>query len=342
MSEEAKFYNALNIALQSESSNYNRLKSLFDKYGSWQKAWQISNYNTDAGIELEKLNKLGINLITQNDPVFPRLLKEIPWPPLAIYMKGAMPDKRAVAIVGTRKATATGVSFAQNIAKELSQFGIAINSGLALGIDESAHKGAIEANGQTVAVLAVGLDKVYPAKNSQLAQKILESGGALISEYPLGSTSYPSRFIERNRIISGLSDAVIVIEAPEKSGALATARFAVEQNRDVLVVPGPAGHLNYAGSCKLIRSGASLINSTEDILEDLGIEAKSRPRQTTLNLEGLSSEQKQIIEALKLGEPLDIDSLAQSTALDIKNLNRNITFLLIKGILKESGSKYYL
>lgn len=343
MSNEAKFYNAVNIALQAESSNYRKLQKIFDEYGSWQKAWEANSYKIDADKEWSNLVNENIDLILQNDPRFPSLLKEIPWPPLGLYIKGRLPDnKNRIAIVGTRKATATGILFAKKLAKELTQADAIIVSGLALGIDEAAHKGVIEAGGKTIAVLAVGLEKIYPAQNTNLAKKILELGGAIISEYPPKSRSYPSRFIERNRIVSGLSNAVIVIEAPEKSGSLATARFAIEQNRDVLVAPGPVGHMNYIGSCQLIRSGASLINSVDDALNDLNMEITNKNNQTFLNLDELPSEQKQILNVLRNAGPSDVENLTTLTNLDITILNRNLALLLIKGFIKESHGKYIL
>lgn len=345
---EARFYNAINTALQSEFPAYSELNKLFNLHGSWQKVWKErqKEYRLDVDAEWQKLEKLGVRLVMRGDSDFPALLEEIPWKPFGIYVKGNLSpcEGDRLAIVGTRKATKQGIEVARSFARELAEKGITVVSGLALGIDEAAHKGVIACEGRTIAVLAVGLDRVYPRQNFNLAKKILELGGALISEYPPDSTSYPSRFVERNRIISGLSKGVIIIEAPQESGALATARFALEQNRDVLVVPGPAGHPNYIGSCKLIRSGASLVNSVDDVLEDLNIElSKTSKDAKERQFQNLDEEQKRIVAVLeKEGGVSDIETMSQLLKLDISNLSRHLTFLLLRGIIKESGGRYYL
>lgn len=241
---------------------------------------------------MEKSKRI-IAHINQKDPAYPRLLKEIPNPPENLYLLGNLPEKdtQKIAIVGTRKATAEGKKLAKEIAKKLAERGIIIVSGLAMGIDTAAHEGAIAAclpdgsQGKTIAVLANGLNSVYPAQNENLAKKILESDGALISEYPPETPSFPNQFLERNRIISGLSVATIIIEAPERSGSLATANWAAQQGREVFVFPGPANHSNFRGSHKLIRDGARLVASLEDILEDLGLE---NPKSEILNPKQIS------------------------------------------------------
>jgi len=215
-----------------------------------------------------------IKIISQKNPEYPSLLKEIQNPPEKLYVLGNLPseplaNRPKIAIVGTRKATAQGRLLAKEIARKLTELGVIIVSGLAMGIDTSAHEGAVKAGGQTIAVLANGLDTIYPRQNENLAKKILELDGAIISEYPTNTPSFPNQFLERNRIISGLSIATIIIEAPERSGSLATANWAVEQGREVFVFPGPIDHPNYRGSHKLIRDGARLIGSIEDLLEDL-------------------------------------------------------------------------
>jgi DNA processing protein len=346
--QEAKSYNALaNLFF----GDYRELKKAFEKYGFWNKAWQelknraISN-EVDPEKEWEKLEKLNIRLILKENSNFPRPLKEIPYPPHAIYLKGEEIDEinPKIAIVGTRKATIQGKEIAKKFASELSKNNIAVVSGLAFGIDESAHKGAIEMKNKTIAVLANGLDNIYPRQNEKLGKQILECGGTLISEYPLGSPSIPQRFIERNRLISGLSLGIIVIEAPEKSGALATARFAIEQNRDVFVVPGPINHFNYVGSHELIKTGASLITSVDDALlalnlknSDLELEKKQK------QLLFLDAEQKLIFEAIeKSGSALAIDEIAKLTKLEAQTINQLIAILVIQGIIKEDKGKYYI
>lgn len=203
-------------------------------------------------------------------PGYPKLLAEIPDAPSRIYVLGNLKLNRPlIAIVGTRRATPGGLDTAEQFAAELSKHGFGIVSGLALGIDTAAHRGTLGAGGNTVGVLGTAIDDVYPQENRGLAQEIIASGGAIVSEYSPAEVTKKSNFIERNRIISALSVAVLVIEAPIHSGALVTARTGGEQGKDVFVTPGPIGHPNFEGSHRLIRDGAILVNSVGDILEDL-------------------------------------------------------------------------
>ncbi len=291
--------------------------------------------------------KRNLKIINQNDEGFPFLLKEIQNPPSRIFVAGELPDdspagnRLKIAIVGTRKATSIGKALAKNLAKELAELGIVIVSGLAMGIDSAAHQGALEAKGKTIAVLANGLDKIYPSQNEGLAEKIIESGGALISEYPEGVPSYPNQFLERNRIVSGLCAATIIIEAPERSGSLATAKFAIEQGREVFVIPGPANHPNYIGSHRLIRDGARLIASTKDVLEDLNIEIKKELQSDFNDNDEFSKIHSQILKAVsQAGEPLNIDKISQLTKLNSQAVNQSIAFLVINGKIKETERGY--
>ncbi|MEK7192267.1 MAG: DNA-processing protein DprA, partial [Patescibacteria group bacterium] len=247
------------------------------------------------------------------------------------------------AIVGTRRATMAGKEIAKKLAYGLSKNDLVIVSGLAIGIDTSAHEGAVEAGGKTIAVLACGLDRIYPAQNSSLSKEILELGGAIVSEYPAGTDSFPKNFIERNRIISGMSLGVIVVEAPEKSGALATVRFAVEQNRDVFVVPGQIDHPNYVGSHALIKSGAALVTDVKDVLDSLNIAVKPEGKNPETKSADLNEVESKLVAALtESGRPLNVDKISQLMQIDSSEASRLLTFLLIKGIIKESGGKYYL
>src|SRR3989339_275158 len=255
-------------------------------------------------IDIKKI----IGHVSFDDSRYPALLKEIPDPPTRLFCRGQLPhpDSICIAIIGTRKATTQGKAMAQRIARDLAASGIVIVSGLAMGIDTVAHKGALEASGKTIAVLANGLDNVYPAQNTSLANDLLAHGGAILSEYPAGTPAYPNQFLERNRIVSGLCVATIVVEAPERSGTLATARFALEQGREVFVVPGPADHPNYIGSHRLIRDGARLVTAASDIYEDLGIDPKPQtsPQQFLFAQEATPVEQA-IMETLTVaGKPL--------------------------------------
>lgn len=275
--------------------------------------------------------------ILPTDQGFPPLLREIPGPPAAIFVRGRLPDPNLphIAIVGTRRATTEGRLLAKRIAKDLAGEGAVIVSGLALGIDAAAHEGALSVNGKTIAVLANGVDEIYPRSHENLAREILKKEGSIISEYPAGTPSYPSQFLERNRIISGLSMAVVVIEVPARSGALSTVRHALDQGREIFVAAGPALHQNYQGSHLLIRQGARLIASAEDIIEDLGLPRKNKTGSTTNETDRL------ILDAIaQAGEPLTIDKIIETTKLETHIVNQRLTFLIFEGRVKERKGKY--
>jgi len=296
-------------------------------------------------MEKSKQNIISLN---RNDINYPRLLKEIPNPPQSLYLIGVLPndDVPKIAIVGTRKATAEGKKLAKEIAKKLAENGIIIVSGLAMGIDTAAHEGAIAGQGKTIAVLANGLDSIYPSQNENLAKKILESGGALISEYPAGTPSFPNQFLERNRIISGLSVATVIIEAPERSGSLATANWAGQQGREVFVFPGPVNHPNYRGSHKLIRDGARLAASVEDILEDLSeifnFQFSIFNQAPKLKLDKIKDKNQLLIfETIQeAGRPLNIDKIIELTKLEPQVVNQIVAILIINGLIKETEKGY--
>lgn len=339
MSEEY-FYNAVNITA---ASDYKTLAELKDKFGGWEKAWPGvagKQSSLDAEKSWDDLKKRGIKLLLKNSPAYPRLLAEIPFAPFGIYVLGNLPqDRPALAVVGTRKATAEGRTLAKNFSAELARAGLVIVSGLALGIDAAAHEGALAARGQTVAVLGNGLDSFYPRTNENLAKKILAGGGAIISEYPLGAPPLPYRFLERNRIVSGLSRGTLVVEAPKKSGSLVTARFALDQNRDVFVIPGPISQPNFYGSNQLIRRGAALVTSPREILEELGLAAEEIGAAAAPE----SENEKIIFAALKkLSAAATIDKILELTNLNISDANQAITFLLLKDIIQEAENGYAL
>ena len=341
--QEHLSYNALRNA---EVSHYGELKRIKSRFGSWEEAWKkfprMKSSLDDPESEWEQLERAGVRLMLADDSDFPPLLREIPLPPFGIYVKGNLPDptQPAIAIVGTRKATEDGVETARRLGAELARAGAVIVSGLAFGIDAAAHTGCLDADGRTVAVLGNGLDAVYPKSNERLARRILEQGGALVSEYPLGTPSLPHHFLERNRLISGLSLGIVVIEAPKASGSLATARFALEQNRDVFVVPGPARHQNFHGSHELIRSGARLVTSATEVLEDLNL-VEPDPDTPAKNFG--SEEEKIIFEVIgKAREPLEIDKIIEITHLESRIANQALTMLLLKNIVQEKGEGYVI
>lgn len=290
---------------------------------------------------------MNFQIIDANSEDYPFLLKEIQNPPKQIYLRGALPGAKVpvIAIVGTRKATTAGMGLAEEVAKGLARQGIVIASGLAMGIDAAAHKGALNAGGKTVAVLGNGINEIYPAQNERLAEAILKTGGAIISEYPPGEPSFKQNFIHRNRIISGISVAAVVVEAPIKSGALSTAGFAAEQGRSVFVVPGPVTHPNYIGSHALIRDGATLATKALDILEDLGllgerVNEEREMRELPASPE-LSADESLVLEAIKTaGRPLEVDRIAELANLPPQAVNQGLTGLLLKGFIREASGRY--
>jgi len=246
------------------------------------KAWNVDSSRRTAERVAEKARIRGINIVSWQSPLYPPLLREIYDPPVLLFFRGKLPDpgKPLVAIVGTRKPSPASSAQAFDIARGLGRGGISVVSGLAIGIDSFAHRGNMEGGAPTVAVLGSGVDEVYPSSNRVLALRVLETGGALLSEYPPGTGPRKWNFPARNRIISGLSRGVLIAEAPQKSGALITARFALEQNRDLWVAsagveqtPSPPaqgkrfGPFDKRGTSKLADDGAVIIKTASDILE---------------------------------------------------------------------------
>lgn len=285
--------------------------------------------------------------ILRENEAFPVALKEISGCPEKIFCIGDFDFQKTplVAIVGTRKATNEGMELAKRTAMEFARRGVGVVSGLALGIDRAAHEGALRANGKTVAVLANGLDSVYPRQHENLAHTILEKGGALISEYPLGTPPLPHQFLERNRIVSGLSLATIVIEAPIHSGAIRTAREAAEQGREVLVFSGPAEHPNYAGSHALIRNGARLVHSFNDIAEDLaslfgGVVVSTLVPEDSVFSES-ESKTNSIIAALQnVGGSASAEELLEIIDGEPSEVLSALAMLSLEGIVEERGGRF--
>jgi len=345
MATENAYYNAVAAAA---AGNYKKLEGWREGHPTWQAVFEAlaagpSISLADPEKEWQKIGKLGIRLVLLDEAEYPPLLREIPHPPFGIYILGSLsvvPNPLSVAIVGTRRATPEGKSTAKQFARGLADAGFAIISGLAFGIDAAAHEGCLEADGKTIAVLAGGLDGVYPRSNEPLARKILAHGGALVSEYPIGQVPLEYRFLERNRLVSGLAQGILAIEVPEKSGALVTARFAVEQNRDVFVVPGSISHPNFKASHALIRQGAELVTKPEHIMEAYGVAAENKSEIARQNL---SPEEMLILSALdSLHDALDVDKLADITKLETQVVNGTITVLVTKNFIKETGQGYII
>lgn len=307
------------------------------RHATWRAAWEALSptERPDPDREAQRLSESGINLLVLHSSEYPALLQEISYAPFGIYVRGTLPEPSAphMAIVGTRKATPEGTRTARVFARALAERGCPIVSGLALGVDAAAHEGALESHGTTVAVLGNGVDAPHPKTNARLADRILLSHGALVSEYPPGTPALPHHFLERNRIVSGVTRGTLVIEAPERSGSLATARFALEQNRNVYVVPGPIRHPHFAGSHALIKKGATLVTDPADILEDLGI--------ATASSHTLTPEEALILQTLKnTSHPLSLDSIIEITHLEARCASTATTMLVLAKTIIETDTGY--
>ena len=288
----------------------------------------------------ERLQSGGVELLTIEDQAYPALLKEIAVPPAVLFVKGTLPDMPTVAVVGTRMMTPYGKRVVADVVGELSRQGLVIVSGLALGIDGAAHRAALESRGKTWAVLASGVDQPYPATHRQLARDILETGGALISEFPLGTGALKHHFPIRNRIIAGLSRATLVIEAAEQSGSLITARSALEANRDVFAIPGSVYAPGSKGPHMLIQMGAKLVQSADDILQELHL-VNAKTEQQTRNIVPDSKEEALILEQLG-AEPITIDDLAIATELDASMVMSTVTLMEMKGRIRHLGNNCFV
>lgn len=297
---------------------------------------------------LERLYRLGISVTTIHDEIYPGYLKNIYDPPVVLYYKGSiMADERYIAVVGARKATNYGLSMAERISYELAEYNFNVISGMARGIDTFAHKGALDAGGRTTAVLGCGLDIIYPVENRKLMERIFESG-AVISEYLPGTQPLHYNFPARNRIISGVSLGVVVIEAGEKSGSLITADFALEQGREVFAVPGNINSANSTGTNRLIKEGAKMVTGIVDILEELilmddGCNNKNleyKNNKSKYIFKGLEIDERRLVECLQV-EPLHIDRLSQRCGLDMGMVNSILVLLELKGIVEQLPGKIF-
>ena len=280
-----------------------------------------------------------INYININHKLFPKQLLQIKYPPKQLYTLGSNLDNNnpKIAIIGSRKPTAYGQKVVRDIATKLARAGVIIISGLAYGIDSLAQQAAVEAGGITWAVLAGGLDKIYPASNLNLAKKIVNSGGILISEYPQGMPSMKQNFVARNRLVSGLSDGVLVIEAAKKSGTQITANFALEQNKIVMAIPGEIYSENSGGTNNLIRAGAEVITSADDVLNALNLKLKIiEPKK----VKGDNYAQDQIIAAINKGIT-DSEQILEASELKLNDFTVNMTMLELKGVIRPLGANHW-
>lgn len=298
------------------------------------------NKNPDE--ELEKLAKYKIGVLTSKDQDYPELLKEVPDAPALLYFKGnlASISRAAVAVVGSRKFSYYGQKVTEFIVGPLAQAGIVIVSGLALGIDSIAHKNTIENNGITIAVLGNGLDAIYPSNNRYLADKIVQSGGVLFSEFPLGTPSFKYNFPFRNRIIAGLSLGTLVVEAGTISGSLITARCALDYNREVFAVPGDIFRESSQGPNGLIKMGAKLVMTAEDILSELNIKVKIEQHEIK-NMVADTKDEALVLKYLS-DEPAHIDKIVTATKLDIITINQTLVMMEMKGKIRNLGGNQYV
>lgn len=302
--------------------------------------------------ELSLLEEKGIKAITIKEEGYPSILKDIYSPPPIIYYQGnflsIMKESEGLAVVGSRMPTFYGRKVAKELSNEIAKAGYVVISGLARGIDTNAHLGALEACGKTIAVLGSGLDRIYPTENKKLAQRIINENGSIISEFPLLTRPEKNNFPRRNRIISGLSLGTIVVEAAEKSGALITADFALEQGKEVFAVPGSIYSFLSTGCHNLIKQGAKLINNCQDIFVELPdsnpliLENKANiENQRESFIDKLTPYELKLLEFISI-EPLHIDEITELSAIPYGKVFEALLSLELKGIIKEVEGKRYI
>lgn len=338
-----------------------RFKALLDTFGSAEAAWNASpqalqdsglspkivegfqRLRKDISLEqvAERIHSLGVQLFTWDDEAYPRRLKEIDQPPPVLYVSGSLhpEDEWAVAIVGTRKVTSYGRQVAEEVATTLAHSGVTIVSGLARGVDSIAHQAAINAGGRTLAVLGNGVDQVYPPENLKLATQIIEHG-ALVSDYAIGVPPDGQNFPPRNRIISGLSLAVIIIEAGDTSGALITASFAAEQGRDVFAVPGNIYAPQSRGTNRLIRDGAQPLLSPQDVLEALNLDmvTEHQTARMTLPTDPVEAQLYRLLSQ----QPKHVDEIRAESNMSIEVVSATLAMMELKGMVHQVGGMNYV
>lgn len=330
------YFDSLENAWRGSISDF--MKAGLDKNTAEDLAKHIEN--TDLDTEMERLEKLGAKILTLEDENYPNMLREIFLPPAILYVRGEIleEDENALSIVGARKVTDYGRQITKDLTYDLASGGLTIVSGLALGVDAVAHQAALEAKGRTIAVLGCGVDEIYPTTNTKLGNQIIESG-AVISEFPLGTAPLKQNFPARNRIVSGLSLGTLVTEASEKSGALITARDALEQGREVFAVPGSLHNKNSAGPNNLIKMGAKPITAAKDIIEELNLENIASETKAKKVLP--STKEEEIILNIIESEPKHIDIIVKEGELEAAQASSTLTMMEIKGKVKNLGGMVY-
>ena len=296
----------------------------------------------DPGRELERLGEMGVHALTWHDDAYPPRLKEFTDKPPVLFVRGELTpdDERSIAVVGTRRATPYGREMAQRLASDLARAGVTVVSGLARGIDGIAHRAALDADQRTIAVMGHGIDKVYPPEHSGLAGEIAENG-ALVTEFALGTRPNAGNFPRRNRIMAGMTLGTLVIEAPEESGALFTARFALEENREVFALPGNVLSPSSRGANKLIQDGAAkLVMSCEDILEEFNLSSAA----AQMELAALIPQDENEAEVLRFVsyDVAHIDEIVRDSGLPITTVSGALAMMEIKGLVKQVGGMNYV
>ncbi|HST04686.1 MAG TPA: DNA-processing protein DprA [Chloroflexia bacterium] len=339
-----------------------RMRKLLDYFGDAATAWGAmlgdlksagleprvaealltTRRTTDPDREMGRLDDAGAQVLTWESENYPERLREVDDAPPVLYVLGeiAPQDSFAVAIVGTRRITPYGRAATAQLASELAQAGVTVVSGLARGVDTVAHSTSIESGGRTLAVLGSGVDIIYPPENKTLARRIVDEGaGAIISEYPLGTLPEPTNFPPRNRIISGLSLGVLVVEAGEKSGALITVSFALEQNRDVFAIPGPITSRMSDGPNRLLKQGAKCVTCAQDILDELQIGMVSEHVEAVRSLPTDPTE-RMLLEYLQESSQ-HIDELTNLSGLPASTVSAVLTMMELKGMVRHLGGMQY-
>jgi len=302
-------------------------------------------YTSDPLEVLRKVEKCGARIIAYSDPDYPAVLKQIHDPPLLLYVKGKAISRNLtlIAVVGSRNPTHYGIKAAEKIGQGLARRGLCIVSGMARGIDSAAHRGCLGGRGFTIAVLGTGIDVIYPASNKNLFHQITQNGAA-ISEFPVGTPPEPRNFPIRNRIISGLSRGVVVVEATKKSGSLITASLALEQGRDVFAVPGSIDSFKSTGCHFLIKQGARLIENSDDILDELGLNYEFVPKTDTFketSLPPMEDDEKIVFESV--GDyPIHIDQIARQCNLEPAKVSSILMKMELKGIIRQLPGKMFV
>lgn len=338
-----------------------RLQRLLDYFGNLATAWSADSFELaragldkrvieslmtarqelDLDAETERAFKACDTILTWDDPNYPRRLKEIPQPPPVLYIKGALApeDDWALAVVGTRSASAYGKEITRALVSDLARNKMTIVSGLARGIDAAAHVAALDAGGRTIAVLGCGIDQVYPPEHGKLAKMIL-SHGAVMSDYPIGTRPEATNFPARNRIISGLALGVLLVEGDEVSGAMITCDFALEQDREVFAVPGNIFRRESRGPHKLIReSRAKLVTRVEDILEELNLTMIAE--QQAVRAVVPANETEAVLLKYLSADPIHIDELRQQSGLPIASVASTLALMELRGVVTQTGGMNY-